>query len=194
VEAARRAFAEVERDGPVDLIVSAGWAGALRAEFAAGRAYSVSCVVDAGTGERFGCDGPKGDCLLVTSHTVADQEAKRRLSAELGAGLVDMEAAGIARMALSRGVPFVCVKGVSDGPSDRLPDFNGFISASGEFQKARFILHAILRPWLWPALVRLGENSRKAAQGIGETVREILGQRGAATGGDGHSDAESRGL
>jgi adenosylhomocysteine nucleosidase len=193
VEAAGRAFAEVERDGPVDLVVSAGWAGALRGEFAAGRAYRVSGVVDAGTGERFSCPGPAGDCLLVTSQTIADPEAKRRLAAEHGAGLVDMEAAGVARLAVSRGVPFVCVKGVSDGPADRLPDFNRFISESGEFQKARFIFFAVLRPWLWPALVRLGENSRRAAQGIGESVREILGQRGGAARSDGHTGADSVG-
>jgi adenosylhomocysteine nucleosidase len=104
-----------------------------------------------------------------------------------------MEAAGVARIAFSKGVPFVCVKGVSDGPTDRLPDFNGFISASGEFRKARFFLFAVLRPWLWPALVRLGENSRRAAQGIGESVREILGQRGVAARSNGHTGADSRG-
>jgi adenosylhomocysteine nucleosidase len=104
-----------------------------------------------------------------------------------------MEAAAVARMALSRGAPFICVKGVSDGPADRLPDFNGFISPSGEFQRARFIRYSILRPWLWPALVRLGANSRRAARGIGDSVREILAQRGYFARSDGRAGAESHG-
>ena len=51
--AAARAFAEVEREGRIDLAISAGWAGAAAAEFATGRAYHVSGLVDARTGERF---------------------------------------------------------------------------------------------------------------------------------------------
>jgi adenosylhomocysteine nucleosidase len=116
---------------------------------------------------------------LVTSPKVADEAEKRRLAAAYGAGLVDMEAAAIARLAAMRGIPFYCVKGVSDGTTDQLPDFNRFISENGEFQLARFIVFAILRPRHWPALMRMGENSRKAAQGIRESLLDILDGPGA---------------
>jgi adenosylhomocysteine nucleosidase len=110
----------------------------------------------------------------VTSDRVADQAGKRQLAATYGAGLVDMEAAGVARQAAMRGIPFHCIKGVSDGFSDQLPDFNGFISANGQFQSAQFIFFVMLRPWHWPALIRLGENSKKSAQGIREALLDIL--------------------
>jgi adenosylhomocysteine nucleosidase len=174
VAAAKRAFEEIEKDGAIDSIFSIGWAGALREEFAAGQAYRVSGVIDASTGNRFSTAGQAVECWLVTSDRVADQADKRQLAATYGAGLVDMEAAGVARQAAMRGIPFYCIKGVSDGFSDRLPDFNGFISKSGQFQSARFIFFAMLRPWHWPALMRLGQNSKKSAQGIKEALLEIL--------------------
>src|ERR1035438_6503209 len=53
VGAATRAFAEVEKSGEVEKVVSVGWAGALREELVVGQAYDVSTVIDARTGERF---------------------------------------------------------------------------------------------------------------------------------------------
>ncbi len=85
-----------------------------------------------------------------------------------------MEAAAIARLAAMRGIPFYCIKGVSDGLTDRLPDFNRFLSPDGQFQLARFTLFAILRPWYWPALVRMGENSKRASQSIAESLLDFL--------------------
>jgi adenosylhomocysteine nucleosidase len=176
VNAAKRAFAEIEKGGVIDAVFSVGWAGALRDGFVAGQAYRVSGVIDARSGERFNAAGESAECWLVTSDKVADQAKKRQLVPAHGAGLVDMEAAGVARLAAERGIPFYCIKGVSDGLADRLPDFNRFISADGKFQQIRFILFAKLRPWLWPALIRLGKNSKKSARGIAESLLEILGK------------------
>ena len=86
-----------------------------------------------------------------------------------------MEAAAIARLAAMRGIPFYCIKGISDGYSDHLPDFNRFISPDGQFQLARFVLFALLRPWYWPALIRMGENSRKAARSIAQSLLDFSG-------------------
>jgi adenosylhomocysteine nucleosidase len=174
VDAAKRALEEIEKDGAIDLIFSIGWAGALREEFAAGHAYRVSGIIEARSGDRFSVAGQSAECWLVTSDRVADQADKRQLALTYGAGLVDMEAAGVARQAAMRGIPFYCIKGVSDGFSDELPDFNSFISVNGQFQSARFIFFAVLRPWHWPALMRLGQNSKKAAQEIKETLLDIL--------------------
>ncbi len=73
-----------------------------------------------------------------------------------------------------RDIPFYCIKGVSDGLTDRLPDFNRFLSPDGRFHLVRFVLFALLRPWYWPALIRMGENSRRASQSIAESLREFL--------------------
>ena len=132
--AATRAFAAIEDGGPIDLVFSIGWAGALRAEIATGSAHNVAGVIDVRTGERFHCDAGAGDLWLATSPKVANRAEKRRLAAAYHAALVDMEAAAIARLAAMREIPFYCIKGVSDGLNDRLPDFNPFLTADGRFR------------------------------------------------------------
>ena len=173
-DAAMRAFAGIEDGGPIDLILSIGWAGALTSECAAGQAYNCAGVYDACTGERFNCDAGTGTEWLVTSPRVADEAEKRRLASTYKAALVDMEAAGIARLATMRGLPFYCIKGVSDPLDAKLPDFNRFIDPNGQFRTPKFVLFALLRPWIWPSLIQMGENSRKASQSIAERLHELL--------------------
>jgi adenosylhomocysteine nucleosidase len=188
--AATRAFAGIEDGGPIDLVLSVGWAGALTPDLAPGTAHNVAGVFDARTGERFKCDAGAGKQWLVTSPTVANEEEKRRLAVAYRAGLVDMEAAAIARLALMRSIPFYCIKGISDGFTDRLPDFNRFLSSDGQFALARFVLFAVLRPWYWPSLIRMGENSRRAAQGIAVSLLELLDIEGDSQKQNGHPDLE----
>lgn len=176
LDAATRAFAGIEDGGPIDLVISVGWAGALTADVAAGSAHNCAGVIDSRTGERFNCDAGAGKLWLATSPRVADEAEKRRLATAYKAALVDMEAAAIARLAAMRGIPFYSIKGVSDPLDAKLPDFNRFISSDGQFQTLRFVLFALLRPWIWPALVKMGENSRKASQGIAERLHELLSE------------------
>ena len=177
-DAATRAFAALEDGGPIDLVLSLGWAGALRADVPAGSAYNVAGVIDARTGERYLCEAGAGELWLVTSPIVADEVEKRRLANTYHAALVDMEAAAVARLAAMREIPFYCIKGVSDGVGARLPDFNRFLGPDGRFRVAAFALSAVLRPWYWPALVQMGENSRKAAHNIAQSLFEFLDERG----------------
>jgi adenosylhomocysteine nucleosidase len=168
---ATRALAEVEKGGRIDGVISAGWAGALREDLGAGKAYRAAGVIDLRTGERFVVDGAtSADPWLVTSVGVAGASDKHRLAAEYQAGLVDMEAAAIARLAAMRGIPFQCIKGVSDGFDENLPDFNRFISSEGQLRLSRLVFFVLPRPWYWPALIRMGENSRKASH----TLRGLL--------------------
>jgi adenosylhomocysteine nucleosidase len=176
--AATRAFAAIEDGGPIDLVFSIGWAGALRAEIATGSAHNLAGVIDVRTGERFHCDAGAGDLWLVTSPKVANSAEKRRLAATYNAALVDMEAAAIARLAAMREIPFYCIKGVSDGLNDRLPDFNPFLDSDGRFRLIPFALLSLIRPWYWPALFRMGENSRRASQSIVELLLDFLDERG----------------
>ena len=176
--AATRAFAAIEDGGPIDLVFSLGWVGALREDVRAGTAHNLAGVIDSKTGERFSCDAGAGDLWLVTSPRVVDEPEKRRLGLTYSAAVVDMEAAALARLAFMRGLPFYCIKGVSDAIGERLPDLNRFLDAEGHFRLAAFILFAALRPWYWPALIRMGENSRKAAQNITRLLVEFLDDRG----------------
>ena len=173
-QAATRAFAAIEEGGPIDLVFSVGWAGALREGLTAGTAHNVAAVIDIRTGERFSCDAGAGELLLATSPRVADEAEKLRLAATYSAAMVDMEAAAIGRLAAMRGIPFYCIKGISDGLTDRLPDFNRFLSLDGKFKLARFILFALFRPLYWPALIRMRDNSNRASLGISRLLLDFL--------------------
>jgi adenosylhomocysteine nucleosidase len=175
--AATRAFAAIEDGGPIDLIFSVGWVGALTSDIATGTAHNIAGVIDVRTGERFRCDAGAGECWLLTSPIVADEVEKQRLASAYKADMVDMEAAAIARLAQMRGIPFYCIKGVSDGFHDKLPDFNRFIRPDGQFDMARMVLFSILRPWYWLSLVRMGENSSKASRSMRETLLDFLDER-----------------
>jgi nucleoside phosphorylase len=263
--AATRALAEVERDGPVATVISIGWAGALSEAYERGHAYRVSSVVDTLTGERFraarisgsleaqppipALEGygfsraektpPKGaasaaeerlaerratppglkpqnisasaegtaeavpfqnqpasmsalpnEIWLATSPKVADAAEKHRLAAAYRAGLVDMEAAAIARLAAMRGIGFHCIKGVSDGLTDRLPDFNRFLTPEGRFQLTRFTLFALFHPGHWPALKQMGENSKKASVNMAESVLDLLDPQGTIRKRNGHPNLD----
>jgi adenosylhomocysteine nucleosidase len=174
--AATRAFAAIEKDSPIDLVFSIGWAGALTPDLAPGTSHNVAGVIDVQTGERFRCDACAGEFWLATSPKVADEAEKRRLASTYSAALVDMEGAAIARLAHMRGIPFYAIKGISDPLNAKLPDFNRFLSAQGQFQPFRFAIFAAIRPWYWPSLARMGENSRKASQSITESLSNFLNE------------------
>jgi adenosylhomocysteine nucleosidase len=52
-EAALRAYAVAVSDGPVDMLLSVGWAGSLHAEVRPGTVQVPTEVIDAQTGEQF---------------------------------------------------------------------------------------------------------------------------------------------
>jgi adenosylhomocysteine nucleosidase len=203
-EAATRAFAEIEKEGPISRVISVGWAGALGESLVCGRAYAVSGVIDMRTGERFAAEAagnsvdgaPRSQdrdlghpgMWLVTSPRVADVAEKKRIAAAYDAGMVDMEAAAVARLAAIRGISFMCVKGVSDGFRENLPDFNRFISPQGKLEMSRLLFFVLPRIWHWPALIRMGENSKQASQAIRELLLENLDEPGAVANQNGDSN------
>ncbi len=169
--AAARSFAAL-RAAAEDLrvLVSYGWAGALTDEAEAPGVYAVGEVVDARTGERFATasrgDGPR----LVTLDHVARRGEKPAVAERYGASLVDMEAATVGRLARAHGLGFVCLRGVSDGLEDDLPDFNRFIGPGGQLRMVHFLAHALARPGSWGPLMALGRNSAAAAQALAQAL------------------------
>lgn len=157
---------------PIGALVSIGWAGSLSCGLRPPEASAIREVVDAATGERFLTQTPLGQ-RLITLGRVAGPEEKRRLATEHQAALVDMEAAAVARCARQHSLAFFCFKAVTDGPTDRLPDFNRFTAPDGRLRLPAFLAWTALQPQTWPALWRLGQNSRQAAAQLALTVRSF---------------------
>src|SRR6185437_10977760 len=105
------------KDGGLRGFVSLGWAGALSCGLSVGSPYWVAEVVDGGTEERFptkSAENLQPPLTLVTAGYIAQPEEKRVLAERFHAVLVDMEAAAVGRVALDKGIPFYCLKAISD--------------------------------------------------------------------------------
>lgn len=169
-EAARRATEAVINFYHPGEVWTVGFAGALHSGLKAGTLFLPDLVIDAGDGSRAQVDGSPNEGRnesknsLVTFHAVADANQKAKLGKAYGAQAVDMEAAAVARGAQKYNLPFRAVKVISDDASFAMPDLSGFVTSDGKVQASRIALFAIMRPWLWPGLVRLGTNSRRGAK------------------------------
>jgi adenosylhomocysteine nucleosidase len=181
-EAVRRAFAEAERGGSLEMVLSVGWAGALRDDMTVGSAQVPTVVIDAQTGEHFDLTQGKRRGGLVTTTRVANAKEKMRLVTTYpGAVLVDMEAATVARLAAMREIPLLCIKGVSDGANVVLPDLNLFIDRTGHLKILPFLAFVIFKPRYWPALVHLGRNSARAAAAMRDLICEFMKEKNVDT-------------
>jgi adenosylhomocysteine nucleosidase len=161
VEAARRAAEAVIVLYHPGLVESVGFAGALQSNLRVGDILVPGLLIDARDGSRI--EISDGDGTLLTFMSVANARQKSRLAQSYAAQAVDMEAAGVAVAARTHGVAFRAVKVISDEMNFEMPDMTGFVDAQGRFRAIRFVGHAALRPWLWPAITTLAHNSKKAA-------------------------------
>jgi nucleoside phosphorylase len=157
-------------------LVSAGLAGALVRGLEAGSIVRPDVIVDAATGTGY-CRvtgiAPAAE-VLVSSSEVADRGSKEDLAKRFHARAVDMEAAGVAKVAQQLNVGFHCVKAISDEYDFALPPLNSFVDEEGNFQVGRFSVWAALRPWHWPAVFRLARNTSRATRALATWLRKNL--------------------
>jgi adenosylhomocysteine nucleosidase len=143
------------------LIVSAGFAGALDDSLKPGDSFIPRRVVNAQDGSI--AETQTGAGTLVSFDSVAGVKEKVKLAEAYGAQAVDMEAAAVARAAHIHGVPFASVKAISDDRDFDMPNMDRFVR-EGQFSSLRFVAYSITKPWLWMRLLRLAQNSGRAAR------------------------------
>jgi adenosylhomocysteine nucleosidase len=170
---ATRAFQAVAELGPIASLTSVGWAGACTDGFAIGSVLHPSTIVNAKTGERF--TAAQGDGTVVaTIDRFADLIEKRRLNATYGASCVEMEAATLARLAEVHRIPFYCIKSISDTLDFELKGIERFHTPDGRFREGAFALFTAVRPWMWPAVMKMANGSKLAVENhCAEVEREL---------------------
>jgi adenosylhomocysteine nucleosidase len=169
--AARRASEAVIAIFDPKIVCSAGFAGALDPKLKVGDVVRPSMVINASDGSRTVVEGGEG--VLVSFGSVASPAQKSKLRESFGAVAVDMEAAAVARSVEARGKEFTVVKAVSDEMDFEFPAMERFVDAEGRFLEGRFEFYAAVRPWLWPQVMRLAWNSRRASRALCAYLRTI---------------------
>ncbi|HEX7284834.1 MAG TPA: phosphorylase [Candidatus Angelobacter sp.] len=159
------------------VLVSAGLAGALIPSLKVGAVVLPNVIVDAETGVEYRCDvggDIVGGGILVTAPEVAGAESKRRLVERFHALTVDMEAAGVARVAQQKGAAFRCVKAISDEADFVMPPLSRFVAADGQFEQGKFVRWLALRPQHWAKAFALGRNSGRASRALCDWLRQNM--------------------
>lgn len=158
-----------------EIIISAGYAGALTPNLKAGALVVPEEVVDAASGERFRTLGRSG--VLISAASVLSREAKREYASRFHADVVDMEAAAVAVVAKRRERKFLAIKAVSDELDFQMPPMDRFVSPAGKFRTARFAVYAGLHPSLWPDIRTLARNSQGASLTLVAALAHLIIRR-----------------
>lgn len=157
-----------------DVIVSTGVCGGVLRSLKLGDIVAARKVVDAGMKEYAAeipvCRRPFHAGTVYSSDRVAVTILDKRSIQQSGADVVEMEAASVAARASKEGIPFFCIRAVSDTADEEFElDFNAMRDEAGRFSRLRIALAAMRRPVTRiPALLRLDRNTRMAASGLGE--------------------------
>jgi adenosylhomocysteine nucleosidase len=113
--------------------------------------------------------GPVKNGTLLSQDFVASTAAEKSELRKTGAAAIEMEAGAVAQKAQEYNLPFYCIRVVSDTADESLPlDFNQMRDGSGRFSVTKILTAAILRPAVFPSLMKLNKNSKAASQALGD--------------------------
>jgi len=163
------------RHASIGALVSTGFCGGLNPALGPGEIFVASRLTAAGEAETYPVQLPvasRSYCsgtLISVDHVVPTVREKSRLRAH-GADAVDMEAVAVARRAARWGVPFFCVRVITDTAGESFVcDLNGARGQDGRFRRWKIVLSACHRPREgFPELVRLRRRTRRGALALGE--------------------------
>jgi adenosylhomocysteine nucleosidase len=152
-------------------VLSVGFSGALRPEQKVGDLVLATEVVDQSGNCWPAVHPPPLPCLrgrlLTAAELVGDPREKQRLGQETGAVAVDMESATVARLCHEHGVPFACLRVISDDLNTSLSPHLLALLRQGHVSPARLAWQVVRHPALIAELWRLAGQTRRAAKRFG---------------------------
>lgn len=186
-------LSEVWNDSNTSRIcVSSGLAGALRPEFEIGqvlaaRSVGAEAFEDGLTDQTersisssaslvsfaADCGATVAGRFYTSGRVISRAEEKRQLARASDA--VEMESYGILRAAAKDGIPAVAIRAISDTANEDLPlDMTGIFTEEGRVSVPRVIGQAALHPASIPGLVKLGKQSRIAAESLARFLDQYV--------------------
>jgi uridine phosphorylase len=111
---------------------------------------------------------------LVSMDRVAQTTEEKRDLCSAGAQAVEMEAAGVLSRVREWGMPFYCIRSVTDLANESFHiDFNAVRTPDGRFSTPRILAAAIASPiTVAPELMELKRRCATAAHSLGEFIAD----------------------
>jgi nucleoside phosphorylase len=108
--------------------------------------------------------------VVSTIDHVAQSAAEKHGLRQTGSSAVDMEAAAVAARSAALGLPFYCIKAVTDlAGEDMANDLNTALRPDGQFDTMKILGSTFCRPLVrLPELLRLRSRSVRAALALGD--------------------------
>jgi nucleoside phosphorylase len=105
---------------------------------------------------------------------VAASAAEKRQLRATGAIAVEMEASGVAARAQTLGLPFFCIKTVTDLAEENMAnDFNAALRSDGHFDTIKILRSSLFHPWVrLPELIRLRSRCLLATRSLGDFIAD----------------------
>ena len=176
-------------DRHFDICISSGLAGSLDAQLVPGNIIAPRALIAENShadqaSEQLSVDSELheravkagaicSNCLLTTDRVLVKIEHKRNCASR--AQSVDMESFEIVKQALAWGARGVVLRAISDAADEDLPiNFNLTISADKQISIPRVLVQLAKNPLALPALIRFGQQSRKAAESLAAFLDEYI--------------------
>jgi nucleoside phosphorylase len=177
---AERAIEEVLRAGPPALVITAGFAGALRPGLDVG---AVLYDVDAGhpLGRALAATGAQPGRFHCAAHMLVTAQEKAACHRQTGADAVEMESGWIRERCRQAGVPSATVRAISDGAEEDLPlDFNRLTNPEQQLSPLKLAGALLRQPGAIPGLQRLQRQTARASQALARVLQQALQEWRAA--------------
>jgi adenosylhomocysteine nucleosidase len=165
------------RDELMESLVSTGFCGGLDPALKVGDVF-VATRIQSGA-EVSAAQAPQSArrCVtgtLVSVDRVAQTTEEKRDLHSSGAAVVEMEAAGMLSRVREWGMPFYCIRSVTDMAAESFQiDLNAARLADGRFSTPRILAAAIRRPMtVVPELIELRRRCVTAARSLGEFIAD----------------------
>jgi len=173
----------------VQLCVSSGLAGALKPQYQVGQVLAARSVrteneLTDPSGDPLESSAPLLSFAAECGATVVEQfysavrvvgkaEEKRHLGERSDA--VEMESFEVLLESAAYGIPAIAIRAVSDLVDDDLPlDMNRIFTDEGQVSIPRVLGQVALNPTSVPELVRLGRNSKTAAESLAHFLDKYI--------------------
>jgi nucleoside phosphorylase len=176
LEIAIRAISAADlQSSRLEAVASVGLCGALLPDLTEGQIIVATKVLGPDSDEAFSvvpietAQSFISGVILSQDRIAITSSEKSQLRESYASTAVEMEALGVAARAKRAGLPFFCIKAVSDRADESFGmDFNDVRSPDGRISRGKIIGKAIVRPGVIPELFRLKRRAEMAAGALGE--------------------------